>query len=183
MWVFGYGSLIWRAGFPHRGGQPCFIQGYQRRFWQASTDHRGVPEAPGRVVTLERRHGARCWGMAYDVADQDAVQVLATLDHREKGGYSRALEPVRRSAAEAPFADALLYIAEIDNADYLGPAPLSTIAGQVLGATGPSGSNLDYVCRLAAALRAIAPEDAALFDGDVLELDRLLREASSERSA
>ena len=179
MWVFGYGSLIWRAGFVHRIARPCFIRGYRRRFWQGSSDHRGVPESPGRVVTLDRQPGARCWGMAYDVPAEAEDAVLATLDHREKGGYSRALEPVHSSPGEAPFAEALLYVADRDNPDYLGPASLPEIAMQIASARGPSGSNVEYVRELAAALRAIAPEDAALFDAEVLELDQLVGQVNA----
>jgi cation transport regulator ChaC len=66
-WIFGYGSLVWRPAFPHRRRRPASIRGFCRRFWQASTDHRGTPEAPGRVVTLIESPGDRCWGMAYEV--------------------------------------------------------------------------------------------------------------------
>ncbi len=85
IWLFGYGSLIWKADFPYLERRPAHIHGWVRRFWQGSHDHRGTPEAPGRVVTLVREPGAVCHGMAYRITPE----VLAPLDVREKNGYLR----------------------------------------------------------------------------------------------
>ncbi len=166
LWIFGYGSLIWRPDFPYAERRPAAIAGWTRRFWQGSIDHRGVPAAPGRVVTLVPRARAICWGMAYRIAASDSDAVLSHLDYREKGGYR--LERVALEFAETAddgvgVAEGLVYIATPDNANYLGPAPPAAIARQVRASTGPSGPNDEYVLRLAEALREIGVRDEHVF--------------------
>ena len=156
-WVFGYGSLVWRPAFPHRRRTPGYVRGWARRFWQGSTDHRGVPGAPGRVVTLVPDADAICWGMAYEVAPEEREAVLARLDHREKGGYDRNLERVRlKDGGEL---EALVYLATPENPSFLGEAPVDAIAAQVRRSVGPSGPNVEYVLELARALREMGAPD------------------------
>jgi cation transport protein ChaC len=166
LWIFGYGSLVWRPSFPHSQQRPARLLGWARRFWQGSTDHRGVPGAPGRVVTLVREPEAVCWGMAYRVAASERQAILARLDHRERGGYERLV--VRLEARGGEAIPALVYLATSDNPNYLGPAPMERIAEQVRVSHGPSGSNLEYVQRLAAALRGLGAEDDHVFALDGL---------------
>jgi cation transport regulator ChaC len=176
VWIFGYGSLVWRPDFPFAESRPARLDGWVRRFWQGSTDHRGVPGAPGRVVTLVRDGNGTCRGMAYRINTADVADVLVRLDYREKGGY--ALERVKLGLARPDDSsvdgqvDGLVYIAMPDNPNYLGPAETADIARQVRRATGPSGDNVEYVLRLAAALREIGAHDPHVF-----ELERLVRQA------
>ncbi|MEZ4444700.1 MAG: gamma-glutamylcyclotransferase [Polyangiaceae bacterium] len=184
-WVFGYGSLMWRVTFPVAERRPGFIRGYRRRFWQGSTDHRGVVGAPGRVVTLLAAPDAVCWGVAYRLAPEEVEGVIAHLDHREKGGYAQAVEAVFGRDGQR-FADALVYIATPDNEEYLGCAPLPAIAEQVVASRGPSGDNAEYVLELAAALRAIGAEDGHVFRLEALvreRLDDLVRERQGDQRA
>jgi cation transport regulator ChaC len=157
-WIFGYGSLVWRPAFPHLDKRPGWLDGFARRFWQASTDHRGVPEAPGRVVTLVPSLGERCWGMAYRVAASARGEVLASLDQRESGGFERRSLEVRLPTGGR--LKALVYVAGPGNPNYLGPAPLGAIASQVCCSRGLSGHNVEYVVRLAEALRELGGGDA-----------------------
>ena len=166
-WLFGYGSLIWRPAFDYEEKRPGLIRGWRRRFWQGSTDHRGVPGAPGRVVTLLPDANAVCWGMAFCIHSRNYENVFAELDHREKGGYERC--EIEIEFARGGRQVGVTYIATEENKNYLGPASLDSIAATVYGSVGPSGANIDYVRRLAGALREIGGEDP-----DVFALEALL---------
>jgi len=155
IWLFGYGSLIWKADFPYLERRPAHIHGWVRRFWQGSQDHRGTPEAPGRVATLTREPGARCHGMAYRITPE----VLAPLDVREKNGYLREVITLCFDDPAGGSAEGLVYLATEENAAFLGDAPLDAIAEQIARAHGPSGANRDYLLHLADALQALGVED------------------------
>jgi glutathione-specific gamma-glutamylcyclotransferase len=177
MWLFGYGSLLFKQGFPFAERRSCFIVGYRRLFWQASSDHRGTPEQPGRVVTLRPFASVRCWGAAFFVDSKDEAAVRSQLDVREKNGYQRLILPLYQAEAQSAFADGECYIAAPGNAHDLGCAPLPDIANQIVKAEGPSGKNREYVYRLAEALRADKLEDPHVF-----RLEALVR-SLDEKSA
>ena len=164
VWVFGYGSLVWRPDFPFVDRRTATISGWTRRFWQGSTDHRGVPDAPGRVVTLIEEADAVCWGTAYLIHGDHREDVIGHLDYREKGGYS--LHDVEISFPHDGGSDVsgLIYIAGPGNPNWLGDAPMADIAAQVLASAGPSGVNTEYVLELAQALRQMKAEDPHVFE-------------------
>lgn len=165
VWLFGYGSLIFKPDFPFIERRPAHIHGWTRRFWQGSHDHRGTETAPGRVVTLVPDEAALCHGMAYLVTPEE----FAHLDHREKNGYLRL-------ATDIVFEDGtstlgLVYIATHENAAYLGPASEREIARQIARSAGPSGPNSEYLLELARALRELGKVDP-----HVVEIERHLAE-------
>ena len=161
LWIFGYGSLLFRPDFPFEERRPARIQGFTRRLDQGSPDHRGTPERLGRVATLVRDEGAWVSGAVHRVAARDEERVLAQLDHREQGGYERVtidalpLHSDERGAAIT----ATTWIATSDNPFHLGPEPLAIMVAQIRAAVGPSGPNVEYVIRLADALRSLGIED------------------------
>lgn len=42
---------------------------------------------PGRTVTLIADKNGSCWGLAYEVAEEQAADTIKYLDVREKAGY------------------------------------------------------------------------------------------------
>lgn len=148
-WVFGYGSLIWNPGFEFVERRRARLPGYARRFFQASEDHRGTPEHPGRVVTLLPWEGAVCDGVIYRIADRHWRPTLAYLDVREQGGY--VLQRVE-VLSDGERVSAITYIGGRDLPTYLGPDSLERMATQIATASGPSGHNRDYLRSLWRAL-------------------------------
>ena len=173
IWVFGYGSLIYKVDFPFIEKAPASIKGWQRRFWQGSHDHRGTPEQPGRVVTLIQSALDECSGMAYKVT-QD---VFDHLDYREKNGYLRYAVDIyfkglkRDDIQNTNYIKGLVYIAREDNAAFLGHAPDHEIAQQIHCSSGPSGHNRDYVLQLADALKGLRAHDE-----HVVSIARILKQ-------
>ncbi|NHZ95350.1 gamma-glutamylcyclotransferase [Massilia sp. CCM 8734] len=167
VWLFGYGSLIFKADFPYIERRPATIRNWTRRFWQGSHDHRGTETAPGRVATLVAQQGAVTAGMAYLITPE----VFTHLDHREKNGYLRLAIEIRFDDGSSELG--LVYIATEDNAAFLGEASERDIARQIARSHGPSGANRDYLIELAHALRELGMEDAHVFD-----IERYLSEIS-----
>ncbi|KAL0094454.1 ChaC-like protein [Phycomyces blakesleeanus] len=186
IWVFGYGSLIWKPPPQYESRIVGYIKGYVRRFWQHSEDHRGTPEKPGRVVTLlpyeqwknsgdEHGHDGITWGVVFKIPSDDVETTRAYLDHREKNGYTvHSVDVYTDKDDKVPVVEkALVYIATEDNEAYVGFAPAKEIAQQIHDTYGPSGWNAEYLLELADALREIAPQH---HDEHIEELALLVKE-------
>ncbi|MDI1481079.1 gamma-glutamylcyclotransferase [Polyangium sp. y55x31] len=164
VWIFGYGSLLWRPGFPYVEAKAARVAGLSRRLEQGSPDHRGTPERLGRVATLVPAPGAHVGGLVYALAPAEADAILTALDEREQGGYDRVtvhaeLHGEAAAKESATTIEAITWIARPGNPWHLGPAPFETMVADVLEARGPSGTNVEYVLRLAETLLSLGFED------------------------
>ncbi|CAL8148583.1 unnamed protein product [Orchesella dallaii] len=174
MWIFGYGSLVWKVDFPYTSKLIGYIEGYERRFWQASIDHRGTPDKPGRVVTLvpSSNSRARVWGVSYKLEDEEAISRLMEREKRysqvnltffpvplsnpstDATSSSSKVDTCRWSASVPTSSfTAVTYIGPQNGPLFLGEANLDAIAHQIATASGPSGSNVDYLFKLAQFMR------------------------------
>lgn len=167
LWVFGYGSLVWKPDFKYNRSDVGFIRGFKRRFWHGDNFHRGNDTMPGRVVTLIEQDDACTWGVAFEVTGSQIEECLAYLNVREavRGGYgTRMVEFIPQDEYLAPV-QALVYIATPDNPTYLGSASVEEIAAQIAVCRGKTGHNVEYLLRLAEFMRARCPgvDDPHLF--------------------
>ncbi len=158
LWVFGYGSLIWRPDFAFDVAHWATVDNWARRFWQGSHDHRGTVDAPGRVLTLVPLSGQSCRGRVFGVSRHDMNDVLRELDYREKNGYERQWLDV--NVDDIGPVSALTYIAAPNNIAWLGDASDEEITEHIRRSSGPSGSNKDYVLSLHNMLQAAAVQDS-----------------------
>jgi cation transport protein ChaC len=164
LYVFGYGSLIWRPGFAHVAAVPALLRGFHRRFCLWSHRYRGTPEMPGLVLGLDR--GGACRGVAFRVAPADAEQVLAYLDDRELPDgaemvYDRRVLPVRMQGAAEPV-QAVTYVARRGSRHYCDRLTPEAAAAIIARGRGETGSNREYLLNTLAHLGALGLRDAAL---------------------
>jgi len=162
LWVFGYGSLMWRPGFPYLERIPARLIGLHRALCVYSFVHRGTPEKPGLVLGLDR--GGACRGIAYRVAAEDRGPTVAYLREREQV-TSVYLETSRRiTLATTPPRDvtALVFVVDRGHPQYAGRLTLEDQVHLVRQGHGRSGANLEYVLSTIVEIEAQGCRDSGL---------------------
>jgi cation transport protein ChaC len=162
LWVFGYGSLMWRPGFVFEEAVPARIIGARRRLCVYSVVHRGTPRRPGLVLGLEP--GGACDGMAYRVAPDQARAVRAYLRAREQVTlvYRETAGHVELDLPERPRVRALCFMVDTAHPQYAGDLPLERQVHLVRRSHGRSGPNIDYIANTVRHLREAGVLDAPL---------------------
>jgi cation transport protein ChaC len=162
LWVFGYGSLMWRPGFEALERVPARLKGLHRALCVYSFVHRGTPERPGLVLGLDR--GGMCRGIAFRVAGSARSETIAYLRGREQV-TSVYLETMRRIELEEESrrqVRALCYVVDRGHVQYAGRLTLPEQFDRVRCGRGRSGSNSDYVIETVRALDALGYRETEL---------------------
>src|SRR5437660_9835523 len=112
LWVFGYGSLMWRPGFEFIEQAPARLIGEHRALCIYPFVHRGTPEKPGLVLGLDR--GGACQGMAYRVAEAKCNEIVDYLRAREQvtSVYREVMRSVWLDGDARERVSALAYVAD-----------------------------------------------------------------------
>ncbi len=162
LWVFGYGSLMWRPGFPYAEAQRALLRGAHRALCVYSIVHRGTHAAPGLVLGLDR--GGACRGIAYRVDKARRAETLAYLRAREQvtDVYVEAKRPVRLLDGTERRVDALCYLCDRNHEQYAGALSLEEQARIVRAGKGQEGGNVEYVMRTMRHLQELGVSDPLL---------------------
>jgi cation transport protein ChaC len=162
LWVFGYGSLMWRPDFDYRERRPARLLGAHRALCVFSHVHRGTPEKPGLVLGLD--HGGSCRGIAFRVEASRREATIAYLREREQ--VTKVYRETTRAVIllEKPEADvrALCYLVDRSHAQYAGVLTREQQLELVQQGHGRSGVNRDYVLATVKELEAFGIRDATL---------------------
>lgn len=159
-WVFGYGSLMWRPGFPFVERSPAVIHGRRRAFCIYSVHHRGTPERPGLVLGLAPGGSTR--GAAFRVAAADWPDVHAYLREREQPTETYIEASARVRLADGRAARALVFLSDRGHPQWAGALSLERQAQLIAGASGLSGRNIEYLRDLVDHLRADGVADTSM---------------------
>jgi glutathione-specific gamma-glutamylcyclotransferase len=161
LWVFAYGSLIWKPGFDYAECRSGVLGGYHRRFCIVSTIYRGTPANPGLVLGLDR--GGCCRGVAYRIARDRREDTLDYLWSREMVNrtYRPRLTTIRMCADGRPVT-ACVFIADPASDQYCRAQSDDDTARRILGAAGVCGTNLEYLVSTVEHLDKLGLPDAGL---------------------
>jgi glutathione-specific gamma-glutamylcyclotransferase len=160
LWVFGYGSLMWRPGFRYLERAVARIRGYHRALCVYSHVHRGTPDQPGLVLGLDR--GGSCRGIAFRVAAADREATIAYLRAREQVTSVYRELYLNAQIDDGRHVSALSYAVDRDHIQYAGRLAREDVARLVAQGQGISGANPDYVRATQEHLAALGIADAML---------------------
>jgi|APSaa5957512493_1039668.scaffolds.fasta_scaffold43529_2 glutathione-specific gamma-glutamylcyclotransferase len=163
LWVFAYGSLMWRPDFDHDEVRDGLMRGYHRGLCLYSHQYRGTPDVPGLVFGLDR--GGSCRGRALHVTPDQVTSVTTYLYEREM--INRVYLP-RMATVATPEGDikALAFIADRDHHQYAGALEDGEAVRLIRQGVGHGGACIDYLENTAQHLR-----DLNIYDS---QLERLL---------
>lgn len=162
LWVFGYGSLMWRPGFDFVERVQARLIGEHRALCVYSFVHRGTPEKPGLVLGLDR--GGACRGIAFRVAEQHRHATVAYLRAREQvtSVYREVLRSVWLENDARQRVSALAYVVDRGHVQYAGRLSMADQLRHVRQGHGQSGANRDYVLSTVKAIEAEGFQDTPL---------------------
>ena len=178
VWVFAYGSLLWKPGFTHVEEQSGRLIGWHRSFCFSQKRFRGTPDCPGLMLSLDR--GGECRGLLLRFAEDTLKRELDGLFRREMTlkplNHAPRWIRVRTLDGTVP---AFTFVSSRQSPSYVGKLPPERVADVLAVACGHVGSGAAYLYDTVTRLRALGIEDRGLWNLQSLVAERIRRECQT----
>lgn len=160
LWVFAYGSLMWRPGFAFAESRPALLEGWHRSLCILSIRYRGTPEKPGLVLGLDQ--GGTCQGRAYRIRAAERPAAADYLDSRELAtrSYLPCFLPLLLDDGRQ--VSAYAYVADTAHPQYGGALDEAEKIAMIAHSEGREGPCRDYLANTLDQLAGLGVEDAPL---------------------
>ncbi|MGE3292865.1 MAG: gamma-glutamylcyclotransferase [Geminicoccaceae bacterium] len=170
LWLFAYGSLMWRPELDFAEARLATVRGWHRRFCLWQWRYRGSRERPGLMLALDR--GGACRGIAYRVVGPGLREKLAGVWRREMIADGYRPRWMTAVTAREPVL-ALGFVANRTGERYAGALPDEEIARFIAGACGHAGPGAEYLLETVRRCEELGIHDRGLWRLQELVADRL----------
>jgi cation transport protein ChaC len=182
VWVFAYGSLLWKPAFPVAGERVATLRGWHRAFrlgWDRR--FRGSPERPGLMLVLDR--GGMCTGIAQRLPPDDVVASLQRVLRREIAALPTPFPPrwVSVATAGGPLR-AITFAVDRRSDAYVTGLSAEEIADVLATAVGHWGSMAEYLHNTVSHLEARGIADRCLWRMQELVAERIEAAAAGAKA-
>lgn len=170
VWLFAYGSLMWKPEVEFAERRIATVRGWHRRFCLWQWRYRGTQEKPNLMLALDR--GGACKGVAYRIQGPGLAAKLAEVWKREMIAYGYVSRWLAAETDAGPV-KALAFVANHGGERYAGRLPHATIARHIADACGHAGPGAAYLCEAVLHLEELGIHDRALWALQALVAERL----------
>lgn len=181
VWVFAYGSLIWKPACDFVEMRTGLVRGWHRAFCLGWNNRfRGSDENPGLMLALDR--GGACRGVLYRLPPDRIKECMLQLLEREMAWLPSAFPPRWVNArTEDRTIRALTFCIDRNSGRYVSGLSVERIAEVLATAVGSRGSMAEYLFATVRHLEDIGIHDPHLWQLQSLVADRI--EAAYEPDA
>ena len=162
VWLFAYGSLLWKPACETADSRRAVVRGWHRSFCFRVARFRGTRDRPGLMMALDR--GGQCHGMILRLPPDQVEASLGTLFRREMMVKPAVNVPRWLTAytSDGPVR-AMGFVVNRDSPHYTGRLALDDAADIVSTAAGHWGSCAEYLRETVSHLEELGIRDRNLW--------------------
>ena len=162
IWVFGFGSLMWKPGFQPRQQKPALLRDFERKFHIWSTKGRGTEKRPGLGLCLEPVKEGVCKGIAFRISPDTRDKDLRYLWDREMTSGVYLPRWVAVECDDGSHLSALTWVVNKNHVRYAGPRSVKEMAWIIAGSKGKYGTCRDYLANTIQEMAKLGQYDPTL---------------------